>query len=371
MNSITNNMENFENPEEWVILFSLSLNHYVKCTCGHRVKRITYIYHKPSKTIQYIGKTCVKKYQIYLSMTNTLLLDVIKECYTSTKEWDIVTPIRDRIHTLYLGFTQHILSGNLDYVAVVLPFRRLLSDVCDLVSEYGFDLVDLLKDIERDVESLNYATRHQMINEYESVCDTIDTISDIDSESEISSVLDYELCQRKMERVHTLPDETLEEDREYNTPDICETPDIDETESVYELSNIYKTPTIKNINESSKVWNVISDSGIYILQRTPSQSSLESEEEQTNQTNQTSCCIIEKNCWCEIKYRLKRIRIGIDELKKDVKENQEKSRILKTNMTNFLSNINRNPTFSSINIDEYKRIVCGITKANEINETKV
>jgi hypothetical protein len=158
-------MENFENPEEWVILFSVSLNHYVKCTCGHRVKRITYIYHKPSKTIQYVGKTCVKKYKIYLSMTNTILLEVIKGHYTMTSGWDIVTLIRERIQLLYSVFTKNIQSGDVDYVKVVLPFRRLLSDVCDLVSEYGFDLVDLLKDIERDVESLNYATRHQMIDD--------------------------------------------------------------------------------------------------------------------------------------------------------------------------------------------------------------
>jgi hypothetical protein len=362
-------MENFENPEEWVILFSLSLNHYVKCTCGHRVKRITYIYHKPSKTIQYIGKTCVKKYQIYLSMTNTLLLDVIKNIYTSTKEWDIVTPIRDHIHKLYLGFTEHITSGNLDYVAVVLPFRRLLSDVCDLVSEYGFDLVDLLKDIERDVESLNYTTRHQMIDEYESVCDSIDTISDIESDSEISSVLDYELCQRKMERVY----------EEHNTPDIYETPDIDElsntnepsdidelskmyekmdinesldmdeTQIVYELSNIYKTPYIKNINESSKVWNVISYSGIYILQRTTSPQ-LEEPVSQVVPVGPVvpiepkklcSCCMIENNCWCEIKYRLKRIRIGVNEFKEDKKVHKERIETLNSNMRNLLSSINR------------------------------
>lgn len=321
-------MDNFENPEEWVILFSLSLNHYVKCRCGHRVKRITYIYHKPSKTIQYIGKTCVKKYKIYLSMTNSILLDVIKSIYTNTKEWNIVTPIRDHISKLYVGFTQHITSGNLDYVSVVLPFRRLLSDVCDLVSEYGFDLVDLLKDIERDVESLNYTTRHQMIDDYESVCETIDTISELDSESEISSIVDYELCKRKMEWVN-------------NENHM----DIDELSN--ELLNIDETPFV---NKTPKVWNIIGDSGIFILQRTERKIENQSEEKKTQ------CCISEKSCWCEIKYRLKRLRIGIDELKEDIKENQEKSRILKSNMIKFCSTINRNPscsTISSIIIDGF------------------
>jgi hypothetical protein len=69
--------------------------------------------------------------------------------------------------------------------SVVGPFRRLLSDVCDLVSEFNYDLVDVLRDIEREVESLNQTTRHQMVDEY-SLCDSISEIASEHSDTELS-----------------------------------------------------------------------------------------------------------------------------------------------------------------------------------------
>ena len=272
------NMDKFETPDDWIILFSVSLQQYIKCICGHRVKRITYLYHKPSKTIQYVGKTCVKKYGIYMSMTNTILLDVIKENYSLKTEWDIDLWVRTKIHSLYLGFMTHTHTDTVDYIGVVLPFRRLLTDVCDLVSEYGFDLVDLLTEVERDVESLNYTTRHQMVDEYESLCDTI---SEIPSDEDIST-MDSDTYSEYL-------DEVL----------------IESNEQSNEQSKIYK-------------WNVISNNGIHILERSTKNDIICQKEVSHCKIQRISDCISNKHCWCEIKYRLHKLKSNILETKTDM-----------------------------------------------------
>ena len=166
--------------DNWVIVCSQSLNHYVNCMCGHsvkrgsghRVKRITYLYNKQSKAIQYIGKTCVRTYGVEFSLTNPILLDVIKDNLHRV-EWDRNMCIREHIQSQYTTFMTMVKDGD---ISVVGPFHRLLSDVCELVSEYGYDLVDVLRDIEREVESLDHTARHQMVDEY-SLCDTISEIA--------------------------------------------------------------------------------------------------------------------------------------------------------------------------------------------------
>ena len=95
-------MNDIEN-KDWVIVCSQSLGHYVHCICGHRVKRITYLYHKPSKAIQYVGKTCVRKYGIEFSLTNPILLDVIK-ANLDKAEWDRDACVREHILSQYTTF---------------------------------------------------------------------------------------------------------------------------------------------------------------------------------------------------------------------------------------------------------------------------
>jgi hypothetical protein len=183
-------MNDTEN-KDWVIVCSQSLGHYVHCICGHRVKRITYLYHKPTKAIQYVGKTCVRKYGIEFSLTNPILLDVIKANLDKAK-WDRDACVREHIQSQYTTFMTMALtheSSDISVNTVVGPFRRLLSDVCDLVSEFNFDLVDVLRDIEREVESLNQTTRHQMVDEY-SLCDSISEIA-----SEHTDMTDEEVVE--------------------------------------------------------------------------------------------------------------------------------------------------------------------------------
>ena len=213
-------MENpFEDPTNWQILFSETMKKYQNCICGHRVKRISYLYHKPTKTIRQLGKTCVAKYGIKSRVSNRILLDVIKD-YTQggfIKDYpvqgfiqggnDLADAVVDYITKKYNGFVDKIKEteegGEIDYYDVVAPFHRLLSDVCDLVAEYEFDLVDILKNIEADVEAMNQTVRHTMVDEYDS---SMESLSDIASEDDASSsqeVLIYpeEYCQPTDENI--------------------------------------------------------------------------------------------------------------------------------------------------------------------------
>ena len=252
---------NEEKTNDWLIVCSQSLGHYVHCICGHRVKRITYLYHKPSRAIQYVGKTCVRKYGIEISLTNPILLDVIK-ANLKKADWDRDACVREYIQAQYTTFMTMALteeSSDISVNKVVGPFRRLLSDVCDLVSEYGFDLVDILRDIEREVESLNQAARHQMVDEY-SLCDSISEIA-----SEHTDVTDEEV----VESVGSEP--VVEDTEDEPVSDI-----VDEHESVYDIieepvvenpiiedepvSDIVEEPVVENpIIEDEPVYDIVNE----------------------------------------------------------------------------------------------------------------
>ena len=283
------NMDKFENPDDWIILFSISLQKYIY-VYGHRVKRITYLYHKPSKTIEYMGKICVKKYGIYISMTNNILLDVIKENYELIN-WDINMSVRSKIQSLYLGYMTYTQSDNVDYIGVVLPFRRLLTDVCDLVSEYGFDLVDLLTEVERDVESLNYTTRHQMVDEHESLCDTI---SEIPSDEDISTI-DSDHLEYTMESSGlsvTYSDEVIKESSD----------SVSVRSSDCVSGRFIYLPLPLESSQIYKKWNIISENGIHILER-------------NIHSRNDKYCIKNGDCWCEFRYRVERLKRDILEVK--------------------------------------------------------
>jgi hypothetical protein len=130
---------------------------------------------------------------------------------------------------------------------VVGPFRRLLSDVCDLVSEFNFDLVDVLRDIEREVESLNQTTRHQMVDEY-SLCDSISEIA-----SEHTDITDEEV-------VESIGSEPVVEDTEDEPVyDIVDEPVVEDTEDepVYD---IIEEPVVENpIIEDEPVYDIVDE----------------------------------------------------------------------------------------------------------------
>jgi len=166
------------------IFYAKTLDNYINCPCGHRVKRISYIYHKTDKTISRIGTSCLKKNNIKSHVKNGILLQVLTSLPLETGEWrdnilqstDLDMRLYDRIQKEYDVFRERLgCQKELDYYDVVAPFRRLLNDVCDLVSDYGFNFILLLKNIETDVESMNQM--QHIVVESDSVCDSISEVS--------------------------------------------------------------------------------------------------------------------------------------------------------------------------------------------------
>jgi hypothetical protein len=273
-------MNGFETPQEWTILFSQNLSSYVHCICGHRVKRISYVYHKPTKTVKSIGKTCVKKYGINATVTNSILLDVTKEyCILSNKD-NIDDIVREYILSKHSTFMRKIGGEvDIDYYDVVAPFRKLLTNVCDLVSEYGFDLVDLLRDIERDVESMNHTTRHTMVDEYDideySLCDTISEIaSEHYDESEFLKDKDEDefdvVCKEMIEK---MVEEVLEESKKEMVEEVLEE---SKKEMVEEKREHEERIVIKETKEQKE-------------------------------KRERICCMY-SGCLCELRYRIRKIK---------------------------------------------------------------
>jgi len=290
---INNIMENFAEPSEWSILFSQNLQEFVQCICGHRVKRITYLYHKPTKTVQYIGKTCVKKYGISAHVSNPILIGVIKDnvpsALASAKEaspnWEqlVFASIHSQYDTFMTRIENAVAEGDeeIDYYDIVAPFRRLLTNVCDLVSEYGFELVDLLREIEQGVESMNQTTRHTMVDEY-SLCDSL---------SEIAS------------------EHSMEDDSRMDTP-FSEMSDLeDPVEDPVEnpvamvMEDIVET-SAKDMNTKTTI-------------------------------SMKHTCFLKDDCYCEIQYRIKRMTADLEEYKKMIKELREGTRELVENTAKF------------------------------------
>ena len=196
--------------DQWYIVFSehSEINHH--CICGHNVKRITYIYNKFTKHIMLIGSTCAKKFGIKQHLNNCILLVNIKQFIQSNtydftpfhiedtndshskpfislykdgimnEKWsikdgvitipDFSNMLKNYIQTRYLDFQekirQCIANGiDIDYYDIVLPFRRLLNDVCYLVTEYNYDFMILLKEIESNVNAMNNTVKHIIIDE--------------------------------------------------------------------------------------------------------------------------------------------------------------------------------------------------------------
>jgi hypothetical protein len=152
----------------------------------------------------HIGTTCVKKSGISNHLKNRILIQVLKENLMALEPYSLEEKVGSWIQANYSNFRNKINACSqceFDYYDIVAPFRRLLNDVCELVTEYNFDLISLLKEIERDVDSMNAYTKHHMIDE----SDDSSSISTIESES----------LSVKEETFYTISDyETINEDAE-------------------------------------------------------------------------------------------------------------------------------------------------------------
>jgi hypothetical protein len=304
-------------------------------------------------------------------------------------------------------------SSDISVNKVVGPFRRLLSDVCDLVSEFNFDLVDVLRDIEREVESLNQAARHQMVDEY-SLCDTISEIAsehtDVadeevvesvgsepvveDTEDEpVSDIVDepvYDIIEEPVvenpiiedEHVYDIVDEPVVEDTE-DEPVVEEEPIVEnpiiEDEPVIEEEPVVENPIIEDepviedevvltVNEDVSVFDIVKsteDESVMVENPvvenpvvenlvvenlvvdnavgdviegvlksledsvTKKETTMERFLRTTSNINigDTDLCSAKTHCYCAMKYRIRLLHEGIEELRINVekthKETQE------------------------------------------------
>ena len=193
--------------KEWYIICSENTKTHHHCICGHNVKRITYIYNKMTKHIMMVGSTCIKKYGIKQHLKNGILVLTIKnilEPMVNTINSDniIVIPdfhiiLNDAIQTKFSEFQEKInfcISNciDIDYYDIIAPFRRLLNDVCYLVTEYNYDFMILLKEIEMNVNAMNDTVKHIIIDE------TKEEMSE-ESLSESSEELIYPIGETSMD----------------------------------------------------------------------------------------------------------------------------------------------------------------------------
>jgi hypothetical protein len=302
-----------------------------------------------------VGTTCVKKYGITQHITNSLLYVVLQKyimdeinAMPETHEdsyvfTEIESCLRTCIQEKYKEINEKIEKGktteesahtssSVNYYDVVVPFRRLLTETCDLVMEYKFlSLKELLQEIEDNINLLDNNIKHRMIDEYEnssaasesasttaSSVDTLDSISEIDEETdsilyassicpEIHAVIE-DILQNVLgeppiaDAVVVLPHESPLPSEENNrtmtpTPSTEPFPEIilqDSLTTPSALSDPLEPPT-PNIQSETES-NIISDSPL----------------------PHSSCCNGTTSCYCTVHYRLKNLEYNIQEFKKEV-----------------------------------------------------
>lgn len=317
-------------PYDWQIIYSRHSDTFRRCICGHNVKRLTYIYNKQTCDIMRVGTTCVKKYGITQHVTNSLLfvvlqkyivheIDSIHETHEDSYVFtEIESCLRTCIQEKYKEINEKIEKGktteetahassSVNYYDVVVPFRRLLTETCDLVMEYKFlSLKELLQEIEDNINLLDNNIKHRMIDEYEISSDASEasstTASSLDTLDTISEIDEY--------AVETYP----------------------EIQSVLEdiLQNIVREPIVDTIiipDEDNITTKSLSENITTIESSSPP----------------FSCCNGSSICYCMVHYRLNNLEYNIQEFKKDVQV--------------YISNINQTKELYRNMIDTYKPLL--------------
>jgi len=333
-------------PYDWQIIHSCHSDTFQRCICGHNVKRLTYIYNKRTCEIMRVGTTCVKKYGITQHITNSLLyvvlhkyivdeIDTISESHEDSYVFiEIESCLRTCIQEKYKEINDKIEKGktteesahassSVNYYDVVVPFRRLLTETCDLVMEYKcLSLKELLQEIEDNINLLDNNIKHCMIDEYEnssaasesasttaSSVDTLDTISEIDEETDIDDSIRPEI-------------QAVIEDILQNV--LVEPPIHPKIQAVLEniLQNVLVEPPIADA--------VVEDNMTPMTQTTPTTQPFNENIHLTIQNETTSNTTIDSpltplswcdgtsTCYCTVHYRLKNLEYNIQEFKKEV-----------------------------------------------------
>jgi hypothetical protein len=271
-----------------------------------------------------VGTTCVKKYGITQHITNSLLyvvlhkyivdeIDTISESHEDSYVFtEIESCLRTCIQEKYKEINAKIdtahASSSVNYYDVVVPFRRLLTETCDLVMEYKFlSLKELLQEIEDNINLLDNNIKHRMIDEYEkssaasdsasttaSSVDTLDTISEIDEATDIDdSILSDSSIRPEIQAV-------LEEILQ-NV--LVEPPIADAVVEDNMTPMTQTTPTTQPFNEN-----------IHLTIQNETASNTTSDSPLTP----LSWCDGTSTCYCTVHYRLKNLEYNIQEFKKEV-----------------------------------------------------
>jgi hypothetical protein len=269
----------------WEIFHHDNSNFYKPCICGHRIKRISYLYDSMSKKIMYIGTTCLKKYGITRHLNNRILIQVLKNGLYSTENISLDERVKEWIQKSYHSLLEKVNAcseGEFDYYDVVAPFRRLLNDVCELVTEYNFDLILLLKSIESDVNSMNKFTKHHMIDVSDSDTFSDKSISTIDIDDaefvpEMLSNTVSEICDE-------LSAETLSEISELVSEDFVIEPTADElsADTLSEISELVSNDFVIEPTADELSAETLSEEselviGNFVIETDPSDMSKENE----------------------------------------------------------------------------------------------
>jgi hypothetical protein len=235
--------------------------------------------------------------------------------------------------------------------SVVGPFRRLLSDVCDLVSEFNYDLVDVLRDIEREVESLNQTTRHQMVDEY-SLCDSISEIASEHSDTELSE-RNMEDAEAEAEEPGVILEEMvtdivvetgLKEIISEDVPAVAEEtgliPAVAEETGLIPVV-VVETGLIPVVAEETGLKGFMEDvsavvvetglkeiisEGVPALINQPE--SMIDKFVRTTTIDDQDTCSATAHCYCGMKYRLRRLQEGINELRQTIEDNRKEAQEL-------------------------------------------
>ena len=306
-------------PYNWQIIHSCHSDTFQRCICGHNVKRLTYIYNKQTCEIMRVGTTCVKKYGITQHITNSLLyvvlhkyivdeIDAISESHEDSYVFiEIESSLRTCIQEKYKEINAKIdtahASSSVNYYDVVVPFRRLLTETCDLVMEYKFlSLKELLQEIEDNINLLDNNIKHRMIDEYEnssaasesastsaSSVDTLDTISEIDEATDIDDSI--------------LSDSSIRPEIQAVIEDILQNVLVEPIDDAVVEDNMTPTPTTQPFNENIHL-TIQNETALNATSDTP--------------LTPLSWCDGTNTCYCTVHYRLKNLEYNIQEFKKEV-----------------------------------------------------
>jgi hypothetical protein len=346
---------------QWEIFHNDHSNFYKPCICGHRVKRITYLYDNLHRKIIFIGTTCVKKYGITRHLNNRILIQVLKESLVSFESIELEDRLKTWIESRYNVLLEKVNAcseGVFDYYDIVAPFRRLLNDICELVTEYHFDLILLLKVIERDVESMNESTKHYMVDEYDS--DT--SISTIEYDDDPDLKTEDVFIETLPELSNNVLDEPENYEEAADTPselsdNIIDEPENDVGEIIPEVLDIIMNETandddvgiISNLSDTvlynnepqmeenidiSIDYNKTDYKKEYIYDDDDDTSSEYSAETMVEENDGKKCiplliseifcdgyvCHPNTHMYCTIKMRMHKLRIDLDEHKNHIKK---------------------------------------------------